>query len=81
MSHKVTTVWKENLIFSSNNPNGYTFNLGQSENTNDPYKPLGPKATMLSSLAACSGLDANSPMSILKSIIQLRSTIILLDKI
>ena len=57
MSHKVTTVWKENMIFESDNPNGYMFNLGQSDKINDPYKPLGPKAVMLSSLAACSGLD------------------------
>lgn len=60
MSHKVTTVWKENMIFESDNPNGYLFNLGQSENENDTNKPLGPKATMLSSLAACSGLDVVS---------------------
>ena len=60
MSHKVTTVWKEKMIFESDNPNGYLFNLGQSEKSNDPYKPLGPKATMLSSLAACSGLDVVS---------------------
>ncbi|WP_290696386.1 OsmC family protein [Lacinutrix sp.] len=60
MSHKVTTVWKEKMIFESDNPNGYQFNLGKSENSNDPYKPLGPKATMLSSLAACSGLDVVS---------------------
>lgn len=60
MSHKVTTVWKENMIFESDNPNGYTFNLGQSDNSNDPNKPLGPKAVMLSSLAACSGLDVVS---------------------
>ncbi|MEJ6792418.1 MAG: OsmC family protein [Lacinutrix sp.] len=60
MSHKVTSVWKESMIFESDNPNGYMFNLGQSENTNDPYKPLGPKAVMLSSLAACSGLDVVS---------------------
>lgn len=60
MAHKVTTVWKENMIFESDNPNGYNFNLGQSENNNDPYKPLGPKAVMLSSLAACSGLDVVS---------------------
>ncbi|WP_034060320.1 OsmC family protein [Lacinutrix jangbogonensis] len=60
MSHKVTTVWKEKMIFESDNPNGYLFNLGQSENSNDPYKPLGPKAVMLSSLAACSGLDVVS---------------------
>lgn len=60
MSHKVSTVWKENMIFESDNPNGYHFNLGQTENHNDPNKPLGPKAVMLSSLAACSGLDVVS---------------------
>ncbi|WP_044401004.1 OsmC family protein [Lacinutrix sp. Hel_I_90] len=57
MSHKVTTVWKEKLVFESDNPSGYPFNLGQSEEIKDPYKPLRPKAVMLSSLAACSGLD------------------------
>ena len=57
MSHKVTTVWKEKMIFESDNPSGFNFNLGQSEENNDPHKPLRPKATMLSSLAACSGLD------------------------
>lgn len=60
MSHKVTTVWKEKMIFESDNPSGYNFNLGQSEENNDPYKPLRPKAAMLSSLAACSGLDVVS---------------------
>jgi len=60
MSHKIITVWKEKMIFESDNPNGYTFNLGQSKNENDADKPLGPKATMLSSLAACSGLDVVS---------------------
>jgi len=60
MSHKVITVWKEKMIFESDNPNGYTFNLGQSKNENDADKPLRPKATMLSSLAACSGLDVVS---------------------
>jgi len=60
MPVKVTTVWKEKTIFESDNPNGYIFNLGQSKNNNDPYKPLAPKATMLSSLAACSGLDVVS---------------------
>lgn len=60
MSHKVTTVWKEKTIFESNNPSGYNFNLGVTEEENDAFKPLRPKATMLSSLAACSGLDVVS---------------------
>ncbi len=66
MSHKITTVWKEDLIFESDNPNGYTFNLGQSDKNNNPNKPLGPKATMLSSLAACSGLDVVSILEKMK---------------
>ncbi|RLJ63212.1 putative redox protein [Lacinutrix venerupis] len=60
MADKVTTVWKEKMIFESDNPSGYSFNLGVSEEENDPYKPLRPKAAMLSSLAACSGLDVVS---------------------
>jgi len=60
MSDKVTTVWKEKMIFESDNPSGYSFNLGQTESSEDPHKPLRPKAAMLSSLAACSGLDVVS---------------------
>ncbi|AEH00780.1 OsmC family protein [Lacinutrix sp. 5H-3-7-4] len=67
MSHKITTVWKENLIFESDNPNGYSFNLGQSQDNNNPYKPMGPKAVMLSSLAACSGLDVVSVVEKMKT--------------
>lgn len=66
MSHKITTVWKEKMIFESDNPNAYTFNMGQSDNTQDPYKPLGPKALMLSSLAGCSGLDVVSILEKMK---------------
>lgn len=60
MSHKVTTVWKEKMIFESDNPSGFSFNLGTTEENNDPNKPLRPKAAMLSALAACSGLDVVS---------------------
>jgi len=60
MSDKVTTVWKEKMIFESDNPSGYNFNLGVTEEENDAFKPLRPKATMLSALAACSGLDVVS---------------------
>ena len=60
MSDKVTTVWKEKMIFESDNPSGFNFNLGVTEDKNDPYKPLRPKAAMLSALAACSGLDVVS---------------------
>jgi len=60
MADKVTTVWKEKMVFESDNPSGFNFNLGVTEDENDAYKPLRPKAAMLSSLAACSGLDVVS---------------------
>lgn len=60
MADKVITVWKEKMVFESDNPSGFNFNLGVTEEENDPYKPLRPKAAMLSSLAACSGLDVVS---------------------
>lgn len=60
MADKVTTVWKEKMVFESDNPSGFNFNLGVTEEEKDPYKPLRPKAAMLSSLAACSGLDVVS---------------------
>jgi putative redox protein len=60
MADKVTTVWKEKMVFESDNPSGFNFNLGVTEEENDPYNPLRPKAAMLSSLAACSGLDVVS---------------------
>ncbi len=67
MSHKTITVWKENLIFESDNPNGYTFHVGQSSEKDEIVKPLGPKALMLSSLAGCSGLDVVSILEKMKS--------------
>lgn len=67
MSHKTTTVWKENLIFESDNPGGYTFNVGQSPEKDEKNKPLRPKALMLSSLAGCSGLDIVSILEKMKS--------------
>jgi len=67
MSHKITTIWKENMIFESDNPNGYSFNIGQSSEIDDKNKPLGPKALMLSALAGCSGLDVVSILEKMKS--------------
>jgi putative redox protein len=55
----VTTVWKENMLFESNNPSGFTVAIDAPEDGNQG-KGLRPKAMMLSSLAGCSGLDVVS---------------------
>ncbi|QMU64372.1 MAG: hypothetical protein GKR88_08780 [Flavobacteriaceae bacterium] len=56
----VTTVWKENMLFESDNPNGHTLPIDTSSKYGGENKGLGPKALMLSSLAGCSGLDVVS---------------------
>ncbi len=54
-AHKVTTVWKGDTIFESDNPNDTKLLVGS-----DHIDAFGPKALMLSSLAGCSGLDVVS---------------------
>ncbi|OSY87183.1 osmotically inducible protein OsmC [Tenacibaculum holothuriorum] len=56
-SHKITTSWKENMLFESDNPSGHTVLMDTSEENGGTNKGLGPKAMMLSGLAGCSGLD------------------------
>lgn len=63
MSHKVTTHWKGNMLFESDNPTGKTLFMDTSPENGGNNEGLGPKAMMLSSLAGCSGLDI---VSILK---------------
>ena len=60
MTHKVTTVWKENMLFESDNPSGHSVLIDTSAEHGGEDKGLGPKAMMLSSLAGCSGLDVVS---------------------
>jgi putative redox protein len=55
----VTTVWKEHMLFESDNPSGYTMDIDAPEDGSEG-KGLRPKAMMLSSLAGCSGLDVVS---------------------
>ena len=55
----VTTVWKENMVFESDNPSGETLFMDAPEEGIE-NKGLRPKALMLSSLAGCSGLDVVS---------------------
>ena len=55
----VTTVWKENMLFESDNPSGEII-LMDAPDEGIENKGLRPKAMMLSSLAGCSGLDVVS---------------------
>ena len=59
-SNTVTTVWKENMLFESDNPSGPSVLIDTSSENGGENKGLGPKALMLSSLAGCSGLDVVS---------------------
>ena len=58
-SNTITTVWKENMVFKSDNPSGETLFMDAPDEGIE-NKGLRPKALMLSSLAGCSGLDVVS---------------------
>ena len=58
-SNTITTVWKENMVFESDNPSGETLFMDAPDEGIE-NKGLRPKALMLSSLAGCSGLDVFS---------------------
>jgi putative redox protein len=66
MLHKVTTHWKGNLQFESDNPNGKTVLMDTSPEHGGKNSGLSPKAMMLSSLAGCSGLDVISILDKMK---------------
>ncbi|WP_298779789.1 OsmC family protein [uncultured Polaribacter sp.] len=56
----VTTVWKENMQFESDNPSGHNLFMDAGEESGGKGEGYRPKALMLSSLAGCSGLDVVS---------------------
>ncbi|APZ45449.1 osmotically inducible protein OsmC [Polaribacter reichenbachii] len=56
----VTTVWKENMQFESDNPSGHNLFMDAGEESGGKGEGFRPKALMLSSLAGCSGLDVVS---------------------
>ena len=56
----VTTTWKENMLFESDNPGGHNLLIDTSEENGGEDAGYRPKALMLSSLAGCSGLDVVS---------------------
>lgn len=58
-TNTVTTVWKENMVFESDNPSGDIISIDAPDQDVE-NKGARPKALMLSSLAGCSGLDVVS---------------------
>ncbi len=56
----VSTVWKENMQFESDNPSGLNLVIDAGEESGGKGEGFRPKALMLSSLAGCSGLDVVS---------------------
>ncbi|MCG8183371.1 OsmC family protein [Tenacibaculum piscium] len=59
-SNTVTTVWKENMQFETDNPSGHKIFIDAGKENGGNSDGLRPKALMLSSLAGCSGLDVVS---------------------
>ena len=66
MNHTITTTWKQNLQFESDNPSGHTVLIDTSLENGGQNSGLSPKAMMLSSLAGCSGLDVISILNKMK---------------
>lgn len=60
MNHVVTTYWKKDLLFESDNPSGHRVLMDTAVENGGTNQGLSPKAMMLSSLAGCSGLDVIS---------------------
>ena len=65
MSHKITTNWKGNMLFDSDNPSGHHVSM-DTDVEGKEREGLSPKALMLSSLAGCSGLDVVSILDKMK---------------
>lgn len=56
----VTTSWKKNNEFETDNPSEHTLTMFNNSDDNGETVGFAPKALMLSSLAGCSGLDVVS---------------------
>lgn len=59
-TNTVTTSWKKNGIFESDNPSKHSLTMFDASDDNGDLVGYGPKALMLSALAGCSGLDVDS---------------------
>ena len=60
MNNIITTEWKGNMVFDSDNPSGLSLSMDSDEQFGGTNSGLRPKALMLSALAGCSGLDVVS---------------------
>lgn len=67
--HTVTTIWKENMQFETDNPSGHKVLIDTSKDNGGNNSGLAPKAMMLSSLAGCSGLDVVSLLKKMRIIV------------
>jgi len=60
MENKVTTIWKEDMQFETDNPSGNSMIVEATDEHGGKNEGFSPKALMLSSLAGCTGLDVVS---------------------
>ena len=66
MTNTVSTNWKGNMKFESDNPSGHTLVIDAGQDSGGEGAGLRPKALMLSALAGCSGLDVISILDKMK---------------
>lgn len=66
MTNTVTTNWKGNMKFESDNPSGHTLIIDAGQESGGEGAGHRPKALMLSALAGCSGLDVISILDKMK---------------
>jgi len=66
MNNIVTTEWKGNMVFESDNPSNQKIAIDSAEEFGGTNSGLRPKALMLSALAGCSGLDVVSLLKKMK---------------
>ena len=66
MADKITTQWKGNMVFESDNPRWPSILMDASKDFGGTNSGAAPKAMMLSSLAGCSGLDIVSVLNKMK---------------
>jgi putative redox protein len=63
MADKITTQWKGDMVFESDNPRWSSIMMDASKDFGGTDSGMAPKAMMLSSLAGCSGLDVVSVLN------------------
>jgi putative redox protein len=66
MTDKITTHWKGNMVFESDNPRWPSIMMDASKDFGGTSSGMAPKAMMLSSLAGCSALDVISTLGKMK---------------